>query len=312
MDNKRPLIIAGTCFIVSILLIWGYTTVKRKEMTSGFGEEVDVVVAAAAPAGYDHIPEYMILRPEMLKTVRVFKKFRQPQTVSTPEEVIGKAAYVPIYINEQITLTKLVHSDGKPVLDRQVERKMRAVTIQIAPHTGVGRLIRPGNRVDILGIVNYDQNGSTQFEAKTMFQNVLVLATGKNVQNSIPTRVNREALSAIEEKFEQSKRKDLYNTTIDPTTTSRPDDNYATITVQLSTEDAEKMLFLQHTIGDSKIFFTLRNSADMTVARLDTTILDQVLGPDSDYGRSKIKPLPINPAKPKFYDSRGGQPVPIY
>lgn len=306
MDNKRPIIIAGTCFVVSLLLIWGYTTVKRNEMTSTFGEEVDVVVAA------NGISEYAIIRPEMLKTVRVFKRFRQAQTVTTIEEIVGKASYVPIYANEQITLTKLVHSDGKPVLDKQVERKMRAVTIQISPHTGVGRLIRPGNRVDILGIVSYDQSGSTQFESKTMFQNVLVLATGKNVQNSIPTRVNRNVLSAIEATFEEQRRKDLYNTTIDPTTTSRPDDNYSTITVQLSTEDAEKMLFLQHTIGDSKIFFTLRNSSDTTIAKLETTILDQVLGPDSDYGRSKVRPLPLAPTKPRFYDSRGGQPVPIY
>lgn len=306
MESKRPIFIAGTCFIVSLLLIWGYTTVKRKEMTSAFGEEVDVVVAA------EGIPEYAIIRPEMLKTARVFKRYRQPQTVNTIEEVIGKASYVPIYRDEQVTLTKLVHSDGKPVLDKQVERKMRAVTIQIAPHTGVGRLIRPGNRVDIMGIVSYDQSGATQFEAKTMFQNVLVLATGKNVQNSIPTRVNRNVLSAIEATFEEQRRKDLYNTTIDPATTSRPDDNYGTITVQLSTEDAEKMLFLQHTIGDSKIFFTLRNSSDTNVAKLETTILDQVLGPDSDYGRSKIRLPPSNPPKPKFYDSRGGQPVPIY
>lgn len=306
MENRRPIIIAIICFLISLLLIWGYTTIKRQEMTAEFGEEVDIVVAA------EHIPEYGIIRREMLKTTKVFKKFQQPQTVSDPEEIVGKASYVPLYRDEQVTLTKLVHSDGKPVLDRQVEKKMRAITMQIAPHTGVGRLIRPGNRVDILAAVSYEQGASLQFEVKTVFQNVLVLATGKNLQNAIPTRINRNVLNVLETQFEEQKRKDLYNTSVDPSSTSRPDDNYSTLTLQLTPEDAEKLLFLQHTIGDSRLYFTLRNSADTTLAKIDTTILDQVLGPDSDYGRSKIKPAPIQPTKPKFYDSKGGVPVPIY
>lgn len=306
MDNRRPMIIGITCFIVSLLLIWGYTTVKHKEMTSQFGDEVTVVVAAKA------IDEYKIIQKSDLMTKTVFKNFRQPQTVSSVNEIIGKAAYVPIYEGEQVTMTKLVHSDGKPVLDRQVERKMRAVTIQVGPQTGVGKLIRPGNHVDILAIVSYDQSGQLQFESKTVFQNVLVLATGKTIQNSIPTRVDKETLTQMEATFEQQKRKDLYNTGLDPGLTSRPDDSYQTLTVQLSPEDAEKMIFLQHTIGDSKIFFTLRNGADTAIVKLDSTILDQVLGPDSDYGRSKIRPVPGNPPKPKFFDSKGGQPVPIY
>src|SRR5687768_17379219 len=121
MENRRAVIMAIVCFLISITLIWAYTTVKRKEMTKEFGDEVDVIIAAK------DIPEYGIIRAEMLTTTKVFKKFQQPQTVADFGEVIGKASYVPIYAGEQVTLTKLVHSDGKPVLDRQVEKKMRAI-----------------------------------------------------------------------------------------------------------------------------------------------------------------------------------------
>jgi pilus assembly protein CpaB len=306
MENRKPIVIAIVCFLVSLLLIWGYTTIKRKEMTAEFGEEVDVIVAN------ENIPEYAILRPEMLRKTKIFKKFLQPQTVSEFEDIVGKASYVSMYRDEQVTLTKLVHSDGKPVLDRQVEKKMRAMTVQVSPHNGVGRLIRPGNRVDILAAVSYEQASALQFEVKTVFQNVLVLATGKNLQNQIPTRINRNVLNALEGTFEEQKRKDIYNTSVDTTATTRPDDNYATITLQLTPEEAEKLLFLQHTIGDSRLYFTLRNGADMLVSKIDTTILDQVLGPDSDYGRSKVRPPPSNPPKPKYYDSKGGQSIPVY
>lgn len=307
MENKRAIFISLVCFVISMVLITAYVKVRRYEMTSEFGDELDVVVAAV------DIPEYAIIREEMLRVVKVFKNYRQPQTVTDTNEIVGKAAFVPLYEGEQVTLTKLIQTDGKPLLDRQVEKKMRAVTIQIAPHTGVGRLIRPGNRVDIMAAPNYDKDGTTIFEVKTVFQNILVLATGKNLQNSVPTRVNREVLNILEEEFEARRRKDFGNGGTESLNTTRPDDNYSHVTLQLTPEDAEKILYLSHTYGDQRLYFVLRNSADQSVDKLETTLLDDVLGPDSDYGMSKRKPPPPVPPKgPRFYDSVGGQAIPRY
>ncbi len=316
MDKKRAFLISAVFLSISIFLIMAYTDALQTELTKTFGPPVGVVVAKTS------IPEYGIIRPEMLEVAPMFKNFLQTQTVSVAlgddiaakkaiNEVAGKAAYVPIYAGEQITLTKLVHQDGKPVLDRQVEKKMRAITVAVSPATGVGRLIRPGNRVDILGKVNYEINGAEQFEVKTFFQNILVLATGKNLQNSVPTKVTREVLSALEAQFEEQKRKDLYTTNVD-SGTSRPDDNYTHMTLQLTPDDADKLLFLQSKIGDGGLYYTLRNSADSSVVSLETTILDQVLGPDSELGRSRVKFTPPPPLKPKYYDSVGDKIVPKF
>ncbi len=306
MENKRAIIIALICFLISMLLITAYTTVRRNELTREFGEEVDVVVATQA------ISEFGLIRPDMVTTARVFKKFRQPTTVSDVEDVIGKSTYVLIYPGEQITLTKLINQDGRPVLDRQVEKKMRAMTLTIAPHTSVSRLIRPGNRIDILTTVNYDSDGSTLFEVKTLVQNVLVLATGKNIQNAVPTRVNREVLSFLEEDFERKRRKDFGTSSTESLASTRPIDDYSTVTLQFTPDDAERIAFITHTFGDQRLYFTLRNSADQEIAKLDTTLLDEVLGPDSDYGFSKRKPPPLPPPRqPRFIDSRGGTPVPV-
>lgn len=313
MEDKRAILIAAVCVFISIFLISAYVQVRRHEMTKEFGEEVDVVVAA------DGIPEYGLIRPEQLKVIKVFKAFRQPTTVSKIEDLLDASgspiysAFVTIYKDEQVTLTKLVQQDGKPVLDRQVERKMRALTIQIAPHTGVGRMIRPGNRIDILAVPNYDSSGTTIFEVKTMVQNVLVLATGRTIQNSVPTRVNKEVLGVLEEEMEQRRRKDWGGGSTESLNFTRPDDNYTNVTVQLTPEDAEKILFLSHSFGDQRLYFTLRNGADQEIAKLETTLLDDVLGPDSDYGNSKRRPPPARPpAPPRFYDSVGGQAIPRY
>lgn len=306
MENRRAFIIAGICFVISLVLITAYVRVKRYELTKEFGEEVTVVTAT------QDIPEYTIIQKNMLEVVSVFKNFKQPQTVMDINDVVGKASYVSIGRGEQVTLTKLVHQDGKPVLDRQVEKKMRAITLNIAPHTGVGRLIRPGNHVDILTTASYDSGGTTIFEVKTLVQNVLVLATGKNIQNDVPTRVNREVLNVIQGKAEEQRRKDIFGNGMETLNTSRPDDNYSYVTLQLTPQDAERVLFVSHTFGDNRLYFALRNNSDMTVSRLETTLLDQVLGPDSDYGKSKKRPPPVVAPKPKFYDSKGGQAIPVY
>lgn len=316
MEKKRALIISSVFLIVSIILITKYTESLENQLTKEFGVKQGVVVAKEA------IPEYAIIRPDMLQVIPVFKNFVQSQTVTVAlgdevalnkaiNEVAGKAAYVPFYAGEQITLTKLVTQDGKPVLDKQVEKKMRAVTVAVSPSNGVGRLIRPGNRIDVLGLSKYEAFGAEQFEVKTFFQNVLVLATGKNLQNSVPTKVTREVLSALEAQFEEQRRKDLYTTNVD-SGIGRPDDNYTHMTLQLSPEDADKLLFFQSKFGDGGLYYTLRNNADTKVLALETTMLDQILGPDSELGRSKVKIPTVPPSSPKFYDSVGEKIIPKF
>jgi len=303
MENRRAIIISLICFLITMVLITAYVQVKRSELTSDFGEEVTVVVASKA------IPEYGMIREDMLEEITVFKKFRQPQTVTSAAEVVGKSAFVPIYPGEQITLTKLVSQDGRPVLARQVAKSTRAITLPVSLRSAVSKLIRPGNRVDILAVVNYDPGDNNMvFEVKTMVQNVLVLATGKSMQNEVPTRVNRDVMQFLETKMED--RKDFGGARQDLLANGRPADDYASLTLQLSPEDAERVLFVAGKYGESRLFFTLRNSADQAAEPVATTTFNEVLGPESDYGISQRKPPePAPPRPPKFYDSVGGSAI---
>lgn len=310
MENRKAFIVSGICFVISIMLITAYVRVRTSEMTSEFGELVNVVVVRTPKRS--GIGEFQVIRDDMVAVRQVFKKYRQPSAVEDPEDVIGKSAYVPLYEGEQVVLTKLIHQDGKPVLDRQVDKTFRAITIRVAPHTAVGYLIRPGDRVDILATPNYDMGGTTIFEVKTVVQNVLVLATGKSIQNAVPTRVDKNMLEVLEAQMEEERRQDWGGGNRTQLQTLRPADDYNTLTLQLTPEDAKKILFLSHTLGDTRMTFTLRNNADVELAKLETTLLDDVLGPDSDYGRSQRRPPPITPPKPRFEDMRGGQPTPVY
>jgi pilus assembly protein CpaB len=306
MENRRAIILSVICFTVSIVLIMGYLSVKRSELTQGFGEEVTVIAADK------FIPEYGIIRPEYLKEIKVFKKFRQPQTVSNAEDIVGKSAFISIYPGEQITLTKLVTHEGKPVLDKQLQKSTRAVTVPITPRNSVSKLIRPGNRVDVLIAANYEKEEQNIFEVKTLFQNVLVLATGKHIQNAVPTRVDKDVMTAITEKMTEAERKDVGGG-LENLSTHRPADDYNTLTLQLMPEEAEKLIFFMNRYGDSKINFTLRNNTDQGLLGIPTTLLDDLLGPESDYGNSKRKPPPpAPPAAPKYFDLRGGDQIEVY
>ncbi len=312
MENKSAFIVSGICCLFSLLLISGFVAQRETELTAGMGERVEVVVAKRDPSPEQRIEEYRLIRQDMVEVITVFKSFFQTSAVNDIRDVVGKSAYVAIYPGEQIVLTKLVSQDGKPVLDRQVERNMRAVTIKISPHTSVAQLVRPGDRVDVIAAPNYDVGGAMIFEIKTVIQNVVVLATGKSIQNSVPTRINKELMGNLEEEFQKEGRKDWGGGGNDSLNTHRPDGDYATLTLQLSPEDAKHILFLSHNFGDNRLYFTLRNTADTELAKLDTTVLDDVLGPESDYGRSMKKPPAFVAPKERFNDLKGGQAYPVY
>lgn len=307
MENRRAILISAICLLVAILLISAYVQVKRQSLTAEFGEEVQVVVAKQP------IPEYGVIKEDMVEVVEVFKNYRQPQAAVSIADVVGKASYMPIYAGEQIVLTKLIARDGKPVLDRQLVKDARAITLPIAQRNGVGKLIRPGNRIDLLTSVNYEDpsSGEIVFEIKTVVQNTLVLATGKNIQNDVPANVKPELLELVGGKFADQKRKDFVGG-MDRLISTRPTDDYNSITLQLSPEEAEKVMLISNKFGDGRLYFTLRNSADQQTYNVATVLLDDVLGPDSDYGRSKQKPPePAEPTPPKFIDNVGGRDVPV-
>ncbi len=303
MDNKRPILLGSLFAGFSMLLVMGYLKVKNYEYVHDFGGEVPVVIAA------DDIPEYTNIKPEMLGVATVFKKFRDPQTVTEISQIVGRSAFIPIQKGEQVSLTKLVNTDKKPLLDREIDKQMRAVTLTVTPVSGVGKLVRPGNRVDVLISPTYTINGETILEVKTLVQDALVLATGKTIHNDIPTRVNRRVLSYLQDVFEGQKRKDYFGNAAG-LNQNRPDDSYTTLTIEVNPKDAERLVYVSQKYGDKAIFFSLRNTADTRAEALSTVLLDDILGPNSDYGRSKQKPPPEAPPKPPpFYDIQGGEPV---
>ena len=119
------------------------------------------------------------------------RKYRQPQTFPTIEEVAGRVAVVPIAAGTQVSGSMLADA-GAEALSFEVPRGRRAVAITVTDDTGVGGLIRPGNFVDIIGTFEFGrpvgiQNGRMTYadektEVRTMLQNVFVVAVNKELR----------------------------------------------------------------------------------------------------------------------------------
>lgn len=184
MSGRAKLLLSLVLGLLAVFLVYVYVRGLERQLY----EEVDmqnVIVTRAAIAAGTAIDQSAIQR------VAVPRKYRQPQTFPTIEEVAGRVAVVPIAAGTQVSGSMLADA-GAEALSFEVPRGRRAVAITVTDDTGVGGLIRPGNFVDIIGTFEFGrpvamQNGRMTYadertEVRTMLQNVFVVAVNKELR----------------------------------------------------------------------------------------------------------------------------------
>lgn len=184
MSGRAKLLLSLVLGLLAVFLVYVYVRGLERQLY----EEVDmqnVIVTRAAIAAGTAIDQGAIQR------VAVPRKYRQPQTFPTIEEVAGRVAVVPIAAGTQVSGSMLADA-GAEALSFEVPRGRRAVAITVTDDTGVGGLIRPGNFVDIIGTFEFGrpvgiQNGRMTYadektEVRTMLQNVFVVAVNKELR----------------------------------------------------------------------------------------------------------------------------------
>lgn len=179
MRNKGRLGVAVAAGVAAMLLAWLYISSREASLLSQ-SEPQNVIVATA------DIPGNSVVEVGMFEVRSVPSAFVQPRAVARPEDVQGRVASVPIAVGTQILATML-GDDSESALAYEVPAGQRAVSIGAADVMGVGGLVRPGNRVDILGTFEYgrptgvNQAGTITYadertETRLLMQDVRVLA----------------------------------------------------------------------------------------------------------------------------------------
>ena len=179
MRERGRLVVAIAAGVVAVALAWFYLGSREASLLQ-LSTPQAVVVATA------DIPGNSVVQPGSFEVRQVPSSFAQPRALAREEDVAGRVVLVPVPKGTQILATML-GDEGESALAFEVPAGQRAVTIAAANVTGVGGLVRPGNRVDIMGTFDFGrpvgvtQAGVVQYadektETRLLMQDVRVIA----------------------------------------------------------------------------------------------------------------------------------------
>lgn len=258
--NSRAFTTSLLLAALAVAMIYSYIESRETELQSDYGNQTPVVVAK------EDIKELEIIDDRKVQLVNVPKKFQMPGSFTRVEDLYNTIAAVPIKKGEQITVPRVTYPGAQSGLSRQISIGKRALSIQVTEGQAVSRLLKPGDRVDILALVDYAAGKKERLKVKTVLQDVLVLSTGLYVTNSVP-------LVNLKSGNNDSRQMKLNSYT-----------NYNTVTLELSPFEVQKMVFLIS--AGNGIYLSLRNNDDKTVERINATRLYDVLGEDAAEAKS--------------------------
>jgi pilus assembly protein CpaB len=239
---------------LAVMMVLSYISSRETELISEYGDSTPVVVAK------EDIKELEVIDDRKVQLKNIPKSFQMPGHFKSVEELYNTIAAVPIKAGEQITAPRVTYPGAQSGLSRQISIGKRALSIQVTEGQSVSRLLKPGDRVDVLALVDYAAGKKEKLKVKTVLQDVLILSTGLYVTNSIPL-VNVQGQN-------DSRQIKLNSYT-----------NFNTITLELTPFEVQNMVFMMS--AGNGIYLSLRNNDDKNIERIKATRLFDVLGEDA-------------------------------
>lgn len=245
------LVIAG----IAMYMAYAYINGRESQYVEEYGNPSPVVIAKT------DIKELELIDDRKLKIENIPRKFQMPGHFKKIEELYNTIAAVPIKEGEQITKPRITYPGAQTGLARQISVGKRAFSVPVNDNKAVSKLIKPGDRVDVHVLIDYAGGKKERMKVKTVLQDVLVLATGLHITNSIPL-VNKKSRNRV--------REINLNTFTD----------FNSVTLELTPFEVQKMIFLDIT-GSGGVYLSLRNNDDKAIERISGTRLFDIMGDDA-------------------------------
>lgn len=257
--NNKAFTVSLVLALGAVLMIYSYISSKEQEYKTKYGSETAVVVAKK------DIKEMEEIHANSIEIVSMPKQFIEPGKTTSKDEVAGFIASVPIRKGEQITLNKIVAPGVKTGLSRQVSVGKRAMSIAVTDDNAVSRLLKPGDRVDVMATIDPPGSQRGSQVTKTVLQDVPVLAVGEWVTTTAPRKVEKDDMTG----------KDVVrNLNIER--------NYTTVTLEVDPTAAQQLTLVRTVLGQSSLTLTLRNNDDTERVLSVGSTLSDVLGSDAN------------------------------
>ncbi len=249
--NTRAFTLALVIAIFAMFMVHTYVEDQKTELVKRYGSMTSVIVAKK------DIGEYELIDDSKVTIISVPQRFVSPGSFKTMKEVENTIATVPILKDEQITKPRITYPGESTGLSREVSVNKRAVSITVSDQTSVSKLIKPGDRVDVLAAIDYSGRRDRQ-KIMTILQDVRVLSTGRNISNNLPV------IGVQTPKVIKQMKLNTYS-------------NYNSVTLELDPFEVQKLIWL-YQYGESTPYLILRNINDKEKVRIEGTRLYDILG----------------------------------
>lgn len=257
--NTRAFTLALVIAGLAMYMVYTYVESQKSSFVKMYGTETSVVVAKA------DIQELELIDDSKVTVKSVPQSFLMPGHFKNMKELENTVATVPILKGEQITKPRVTYPGAKTGLARQVSIGKRAFSLTVTEEQAVGKLIKPGDRVDVVAAIDYASGQLDMKTVQTVLQDVLVLSTGRSITNSIPM-IGIKTPRAIK-KMNLS----VY-------------EKYNTVTLELEPYQSQKLIFLMANLN-TRPFLTLRNNNDKKRPDPPATGIYDVIGKDKGEAR---------------------------
>lgn len=173
-DRKR-LLLALALACLAAALAWTWLALERRRLLER-GETVRVLAARR------YLPAYTRLEAAQLSWLSLPRAYAPPGALAEPRAAQGLQTLVPFDAGEPLILNKLAL--GEQSLAASVPEGRRALSLAVDPVSGLGGLLKPGDRVDVLLLRGRDRSA----EAGLLLQGCPVLAVGSNLTRAESSR----------------------------------------------------------------------------------------------------------------------------
>ncbi|MGC9070765.1 MAG: Flp pilus assembly protein CpaB [Elusimicrobiales bacterium] len=210
MEGRKtlvPLLLA----LIAASLYWWILSSKERELSRAY-EPAQVLVAK-----YD-LPARTILKADFVEIVEIPRKFVQKDAyeVRNPSDiklVTNLVTAIRIPKGNQITQSALLTLTPEAGLSVKVPPGYRGATLQV--DNELLRLIKPGDRVDILVTFEAIVGDKKEQVTATILQNVLVLGVGSNLGQGITDELAKKQ-SASEAAMQSFSEKGVLSLALNP------------------------------------------------------------------------------------------------
>ena len=239
----------GSCaFLFAHRYLRAQELVVRRQLVGHYATRDILVAARDLPAG-------TALEPPMLARRAVPGRFLASDALGAEaaSATLGRRLARPLQGGEAVTASTL-DAVTDVALSALVEPGLRALTIPVDESSAAAGLLSPGDFVDLLLVTHGDDAAPGTTAVRPLLQGVRVVATGQQLR--------RRRYSAAADQGEEGAH--------------APEASYATVTLHVSAEDAERILLAQR-LGELAVL--LRPEGDMAPAAMRfmdaATLLDR-------------------------------------